>query len=203
MNRLRFLLASTVRARPVLSKIQTPAKMQKFGHHEEGPPQPFDNMPFSIPNRCYCDIFPSSEIKIIRRKDAKQSDNLKEKNKSKENVENVSKEFRVNEVNIQMISRNIYDQLFKNTTPSVDDNIVKSHLPDVELTLPELAGNDVVEHFYNIAEEQCAPYRVLLKELAEFPVPYPPDDALVFDVEVLMSAGRRPTLACAASPEAW
>ncbi|KOB67464.1 putative DNA polymerase subunit gamma 1, mitochondrial [Operophtera brumata] len=159
MNRLRVLLASTVRARPVLSKIQTPAKMQKFGHHEEGPPQPFDNMPFSIPNRCYCDIFPSSEIKIIRRKDAKQSDNLKEKNKSKENVENVSKEFRVNEKSLIKLG--------------IDYNKC-SHLPDVELALPELAGNDVVEHFYNIAEEQCAPYRALLKELAECTLPQLP-----------------------------
>lgn len=34
-------------------------------------------------------------------------------------------------------------------------------------------------------------------------VPSPPDDALVFDVEVLMSAGQRPTLACAVSPDSW
>lgn len=36
-----------------------------------------------------------------------------------------------------------------------------------------------------------------------YPVPCPPDDALVFDVEVLMSAGKRPTLACAVSSDAW
>lgn len=35
------------------------------------------------------------------------------------------------------------------------------------------------------------------------PVQHPPDDALIFDVEVLMSAGKRPTLACALSTEAW
>ncbi|KAL4706437.1 hypothetical protein ACJJTC_010920 [Scirpophaga incertulas] len=35
------------------------------------------------------------------------------------------------------------------------------------------------------------------------PIPHPPDNALILDVEVLMSAGKRPTLACAVSPEAW
>lgn len=35
------------------------------------------------------------------------------------------------------------------------------------------------------------------------PIPCPTDDALVFDVEVLMSAGKRPTLACAVSADAW
>lgn len=35
------------------------------------------------------------------------------------------------------------------------------------------------------------------------PVPFPPDDALILDVEVLMTAGKRPTLACAVSPNAW
>ncbi|RVE46330.1 hypothetical protein evm_009049 [Chilo suppressalis] len=101
------------------------------------------------------------------------------------------------------------------------------HLPDVELKLPQLEGSDVIEHFYNIGEKQSAPYREILKKLASgklpqkprewsksagwckyigdtpHEVPCPPDDALVFDVEVLMSAGKRPTLACAVSSEAW
>lgn len=46
-----------------------------------------------------------------------------------------------------------------------------SHLPDVQLKLPKLEGNDVVEHFYNIGEQQSAPYRELLKRLANCELP--------------------------------
>ncbi|XP_059058462.1 DNA polymerase subunit gamma-1, mitochondrial-like [Achroia grisella] len=103
----------------------------------------------------------------------------------------------------------------------------QEYLPDVTFKLPKLEGKDVVEHFYNIGERQSAPYRILLQKLATSklpllpkkwskssgwckyngitaePVPCPPDDALVFDVEVLMTSGNRPTLACAVSSEAW
>ncbi|GBP71222.1 DNA polymerase subunit gamma-1, mitochondrial [Eumeta japonica] len=156
-----------------------------------------------------------------------------------------SEEYRVNEVNIQMVSKNIYDQLFKGCPrTTVDSKTIHrcqshllhhgidfkncKHLPDVKLKLPKLEGKDVVEHFYNIGENQCAPYRDLLKKMVECDappipkkwlkdsgwhkytsnkpperVPYPPDSALIFDVEVLMAAGKHPTLACALSPEAW
>lgn len=196
-------------------------------------------------NRLYCNLLPSSEVVIIKKKKRENEDaNLKTEKKKEENmISNNSKEFRVNEVNIQMISKNIYEQLFKTPSQSVDPDVIKScqnnllkhgidyqkcsHLPDVELKLPKLEGNDIVEHFYNIGEKQSAPYRELLQRLAtsELPpmpkkwskvagwtrysgksqeqVPCPPDDALVFDVEVLMSAGKRPTLACAVSSDAW
>ncbi|XP_048481376.1 DNA polymerase subunit gamma-1, mitochondrial [Plutella xylostella] len=195
-----------------------------------------------IHRRNYCDIFPVSEVRIIRQKNTKNDDNLKVEELPKPN--NVSKEFRVNEVNIQLISKNIHEQLFKQQSPKLDPATIKScqenlkkHginisdtkvLPDVELKLPELKGKDVVEHFYNIGEEQSRAYRELLEKLVSCdlpplpkkwsrqagwskyvgddppqPVPCPTDDALIFDVEVLMSAGKRPTLACAVSPNAW
>ncbi|CAG9129758.1 unnamed protein product [Plutella xylostella] len=195
-----------------------------------------------IHRRNYCDIFPVSEVRIIRQKNTKNDDNLKVEELPK--PKNVSKEFRVNEVNIQLISKNIHEQLFKQPSPKLDPAIIKScqenlkkHginisdtkvLPDVELKLPELKGKDVVEHFYNIGEEQSRAYRELLEKLVSCdlpplpkkwsrqagwckyvgdgppePVPCPTDDALIFDVEVLMSAGKRPTLACAVSPNAW
>ncbi|KAJ0172784.1 hypothetical protein K1T71_011923 [Dendrolimus kikuchii] len=197
--------------------------------------------------RCYCDILPASEIRIIRKNRGK-NDNLKEEKVVKKFIPNQqlpekSEEFRVNEVNIQMISKNIYEQLFKTPGRVVDNKVKKScqdnllkhgidyqkcaHLPDVEIKLPKLEGEDVVEHFYNIGEKQAAPYRNLLKKLASsklpplpkkwskvkgwlkyvgdtpHPVPCPPDDCLIFDVEVLMSAGQRPTLACAVSTDSW
>ncbi|XP_049878620.1 DNA polymerase subunit gamma-1, mitochondrial [Pectinophora gossypiella] len=193
--------------------------------------------------RCYSDILPSSEVRIIKQNNTETVVNLKDTKLPEKESENVSKEFRVNEVNIQMISRNIYDQLFKTPSPPVDPKLIKScqnsllkhginfkeysPLPDVKLKLPPLEGKDVVEHFYNIGERQCAPYRNLLTMLAECKlpplpkkwsrsagwsqyvgnkvqsVPCPPADALIFDVEVLMSAGKRPTLACAVSSDAW
>ncbi|KAH9638836.1 hypothetical protein HF086_012789 [Spodoptera exigua] len=189
--------------------------------------------------RSYCDILPSSKVVIIKKKPENNEDvNLKKEKVTKnENVQqqaeeyNVissnSEEFRVNEVNIQMISKNIYEQLFKKPSQRVDPQVIKSHLPDVQLKLPKLEGNDVVEHFYNIGEQQSAPYRELLKRLANCELPpmpkkwsktsgwtkysgesqesvaCPPDNALIFDVEVLMSAGKRPTLACAVSTDAW
>ncbi|KAJ2945130.1 hypothetical protein O0L34_g9191 [Tuta absoluta] len=184
-----------------------------------------------------------SEVKIIKHKAAESNDNLKDNEHFEKQPQSISKEFRVNEVNIQMISKNIYDQLFKVPSPPVDPQVIKScqenllkhginykeftPLPDVQLKLPPLEGKDVIEHFYNIAEKQSAPYRQLLNTLATsklpsvpkkwsrkcgwskyigneaYPVPCPPDDALIFDVEVLMSAGKRPTLACAVSKHAW
>ncbi|XP_026724762.1 DNA polymerase subunit gamma-1, mitochondrial [Trichoplusia ni] len=194
--------------------------------------------------RYYSEIFPSSEVVIIKNKTKKKDANLKtEKVAESNNISNNSKEYRVNEVNIQMISRNIYEQLFKSQAQNLDKDLIKScqdnllrhgidykkcsHLPDVDLKLPALEGKDIVEHFYNIGEKQSAPYRELLNTLArcklpampkkwskaagwtkytgekQEQVPCPPDDALIFDVEVLMSAGKRPTLACAVSTEAW
>lgn len=47
-------------------------------------------------------------------------------------------------------------------------------MPDVELKLPELQGKDVIEHFYNIGEQQSAPYRALLTKLATCCIPEPP-----------------------------
>ncbi|KAG6456278.1 hypothetical protein O3G_MSEX009640 [Manduca sexta] len=194
--------------------------------------------------RFYCDVLPTSEVRILK-KNKENGDNLKvEKHDQEIKVETKkSDEFRVNEFNIQMISKNIYDQLFVKPSTALDPSLVKrcqenlikhgidytkcSYMPDVKLQLPKLEGSDLVEHFYNIGERQCAPYRELLKQLAssELPplpkkwtkksgwhkyegnkpvkVPCPTDDALIFDVEVLMSAGKRPTLACAVSPEAW
>ncbi|CAH0561266.1 unnamed protein product [Brassicogethes aeneus] len=100
-------------------------------------------------------------------------------------------------------------------------------LQDVDIKLPKLQGKNIEEHFYNIAKEQAEPYLKLVGGLigeiplkpklwvlqsgwtqykdGEIPikVPYPPEEALVFDVEVCMAAGKAPTLATAVSNSAW
>ncbi|XP_049777585.1 DNA polymerase subunit gamma-1, mitochondrial isoform X2 [Schistocerca cancellata] len=103
--------------------------------------------------------------------------------------------------------------------------------PSIEsLKLPPLLGKDIEEHFWVLGEQQAAPYRSLLLKLVEAakllprkpqpsqwqlragwtcygpdgratPVDYPPEDALVFDVEVCCEEGVVPTLAVAAAPE--
>ncbi|CAG9861793.1 unnamed protein product [Phyllotreta striolata] len=98
---------------------------------------------------------------------------------------------------------------------------------DVDYELPPLKGKNIVEHFQIIGEEQVKPYRSLVLNLLEHEpppptywlmqpgwtryapgsqpeiVPYPREEALVFDVEVCMKAGKAPTLATAVSSEAW
>ncbi|PSN43497.1 DNA polymerase subunit gamma-1 [Blattella germanica] len=98
---------------------------------------------------------------------------------------------------------------------------------NISLKLPPLEGGTLQSHFQAIGEHQSRPYRILLndmvKDLPEMPkewcyqpgwtkycndqppqsVPFPEDDALVFDVEVCRSAGEMPTLATAVSANAW
>lgn len=98
--------------------------------------------------------------------------------------------------------------------------------PVTDFNLPKLSGKTVEEHFFNIGLEQSQPYKLLvdslLIKLPELPtswvfqsgwtrykdgnieqVPYPPDDALLFDVEVCKVEGEMPTIATAVSKDAW
>ncbi|XP_033634146.1 DNA polymerase subunit gamma-1-like [Asterias rubens] len=102
-------------------------------------------------------------------------------------------------------------------------------LPDVHFKLPKLFGRNIDEHFQILAMKQSDEY-MKLSELLAFsslpPMPeewefrkgwtmyklgensevdYPLEEAIVFDVECLMTEldGQVPTLAVAASTEAW
>jgi DNA polymerase gamma 1 len=98
-----------------------------------------------------------------------------------------------------------------------------------QLNLPNLKGKNIEEHFYNIAREKTVEYNKLLNKLTNNGIPnmpkqfefkagwtrydpitnrstsveYPPDDALVFDVESLVMYKNCPVLAVAVSNEAW
>ncbi|XP_048583688.1 DNA polymerase subunit gamma-1-like isoform X2 [Nematostella vectensis] len=107
----------------------------------------------------------------------------------------------------------------------------KSAARDVDMTLPPLLGENIDDHFRTIARQQSKAYYDMSQDIASSSLPSvpdmwefragwcryaedadglhvtqvecPPDDALVFDVEVLQSEGLFPTLAVAASPSAW
>jgi len=93
-------------------------------------------------------------------------------------------EFRKNPLNIQMLSANLYNQLF-NESYTTDENILKMALnelskydlpsklhkvPDIELQLPPLEGN-IVDHFYEIGKKQSEPYSVLMDEFLKQEIP--------------------------------
>ncbi len=101
-------------------------------------------------------------------------------------------------------------------------------LPDVDLQLPHLMGDDLSQHFERIAELQCGGYREKLLTLITHEIPtmpstwnfapgwtryddeghmeaveFPDEDAYVFDVEVCVKEGHAPTLATAVSNTYW
>ncbi|XP_076676684.1 DNA polymerase gamma, catalytic subunit tam [Andrena cerasifolii] len=145
---------------------------------------------------------------------------------------------------MQMLSKSLHEQIFKNSykqeeisreeIKSVKDNLSSygikiedaTRLPEVDLKIPPLEGDDIEQHFYNIGKAQAAPYvtiiREIMKDIPEMPsewlmkegwtrytpdgteaVNYPLEDGMVFDVEVCMKEGPLPTLATAVTNQAW
>uniref|UniRef100_A0A665VII3 DNA polymerase subunit gamma-1 n=1 Tax=Echeneis naucrates TaxID=173247 RepID=A0A665VII3_ECHNA len=155
-----------------------------------------------------------------------------------------STETRMNPLNIQMLSKNLHKQIFRGVEPEYKEEDVersikhlKTHqlwgketslLPDMELKLPRMFGDNIDEHFRILAQNQSLPYLVAAISLqrAELPpmpqewswdvgwtcymsngerhkVDFPEESALVFDVEVCTTEGQCPTLAVAVSPTNW
>ncbi|CAK9819477.1 DNA polymerase subunit gamma-1, mitochondrial [Anthophora plagiata] len=151
---------------------------------------------------------------------------------------------RINEINIQMLSKPLHDQIFKNSFEQqqisekeiqlIKDNLhlygIKTEdaprLPDVDIKIPSLEGDDIEEHFYNIAKAQSKPYiklvKEIMKDIPQMPsqwilkegwtrytpdgiqtVDYPLEEGIIFDVEVCMKEGHLPTLATAVTNKAW
>ncbi|XP_015431348.1 PREDICTED: LOW QUALITY PROTEIN: DNA polymerase subunit gamma-1, mitochondrial [Dufourea novaeangliae] len=158
--------------------------------------------------------------------------------------ENFDNDIRVNEINMQMLSTSLHTQIFKNDykqerlssaeIKSIKHNLSlygiqtkdASRLPNVDIKLPPLEGNDIEQHFYNIGEAQVKPYVTIIKEtLKSIPkmpdhwmlkegwtrytpdgvesVDYPLEDGIIFDVEVCMKEGPLPTIATAVTNRAW
>jgi len=98
-------------------------------------------------------------------------------------------EFRKNKLNIQMLSSNLYDQLF-NEPNRTDENVIRMALeelskynlpstlhkmPDIELQLPPMDGN-IIDHFHKIGRTQSEPYSVLMNDFLKHPIPEMPKE---------------------------
>lgn len=155
---------------------------------------------------------------------------------------------RRNPLGIQMLSRSLHRQLFRREWESTPDKSAvarsKEHLkaqglwgkkgttlPYTSITLPQMLGRNLDEHFRAIARRQTQPYLDLATGLVRArlrPLPAkwssrpgwtrydpvsgrpeggwvgpPGDDALVLDVETCVREGEKPVLAVAVSLEAW
>ncbi|XP_078047794.1 DNA polymerase gamma, catalytic subunit tam [Augochlora pura] len=177
------------------------------------------------------------------RNDSNKNNIVKEREDSANDVKVPGDDTRINDINMQMLSRPLHEQIFKNCCKqelSTDEKIsLKDNLnsygintedatryPNVNLKLPPLEGNDIEEHFYNIAKEQIEPYLAIIndimKHIPKMPdkwilkegwvrytadgaesVDYPLEDGMVFDIEICMKEGPLPTIATAVTNKAW
>ncbi|XP_062439302.1 DNA polymerase subunit gamma-1 isoform X2 [Rhea pennata] len=151
---------------------------------------------------------------------------------------------RMNPLNIQMLSRTLHEQIFRGAQVQYSEEEIRrsvehlqkhdlwgketSTLPDVDLRLPRMYGDNIDEHFRLLAQKQSLPYLEAAHELLQCEVPpvparwawqvgwtrygpdgqaaavdFPEERAVVFDVEVCLADGQCPTLAVAVSPTAW
>ena len=150
---------------------------------------------------------------------------------------------RVSALGIQMISKSLHEQIFSHESEVSGEAVKRSKqhleslglkigasitgLPDVDLQLPPLLGEDINEHFTKIAEQQTQPYLTLATSLAKAKLPdmpkkwslaagwtkydgntptsvsFPEEDALVLDIEVCVKDSERPILATAVSEKHW
>ncbi|XP_070521209.1 DNA polymerase subunit gamma-1, mitochondrial isoform X2 [Cardiocondyla obscurior] len=115
-------------------------------------------------------------IQIQNLKELKNRINRIDSNSKKDNV-------RVNEINIQMLSEELHQQLFKRDKKEdcllkEEVNNIKKNLstyginvedatrvPDVNLKLPPLEGKDIEDHFYNIGKAQTKSYLKIINDI--------------------------------------
>ncbi|KAI0353878.1 gamma DNA-directed DNA polymerase [Trametes cingulata] len=98
-----------------------------------------------------------------------------------------------NEVGVQMLSRELHGQIFRNVSfpapPKAFVRIAQDHLkmhgldpsqgsvlPDVGFTLPPLQGRTLDEHFYRIGTTAAQPWLTLAQDLAAAQLPPKPDN---------------------------
>lgn len=151
---------------------------------------------------------------------------------------------RMNPLNIQMLSKSLHEQIFRGAQVRYSAAEIRrsvehlqrhdlwgketSTLPDVDLQLPRMYGDNIDEHFRLLAQKQSLPYLEAANELLRCELPavpaqwawqlgwtrygpdgraeavdFPEERGVVLDVEVCVADGHCPTLAVAVSPHAW
>lgn len=53
-------------------------------------------------------------------------------------------------------------------------NLETPLLPEVDLKLPKLLGNNIEDHFYNIANQQVETFKILINQMLKAEVPKMP-----------------------------
>ncbi|KAF9077748.1 gamma DNA-directed DNA polymerase [Rhodocollybia butyracea] len=98
-----------------------------------------------------------------------------------------------NAAGVQMLSRSLHEQIFRNCTfpspPNTYTNISLDHLsmhgldptqsstlPSTEFVLPSLQGNNLLEHFHRIGVSSSEPYISFARDFAQAELPPIPDD---------------------------
>ncbi|KAJ3595799.1 hypothetical protein NHX12_002213 [Muraenolepis orangiensis] len=121
---------------------------------------------------------------------------------------------RINPLNIQMLSRNLHEQIFRGQEPEYDEEAVERSGPGPEAEPAVHGGRQPAapRHAPRRAPGVGPPggldaLRVGRRGEGDGDAPrrvdFPDESALVFDVEVCMTEGQCPTLAVAVSPTAW
>uniref|UniRef100_A0A8C7TVF8 DNA polymerase subunit gamma-1 n=1 Tax=Oncorhynchus mykiss TaxID=8022 RepID=A0A8C7TVF8_ONCMY len=101
-------------------------------------------------------------------------------------------ETRLNPLNIQMLSQNLHEQIFRGAEQEYEDEKVErsirhlqrhqlwgkeaSLLPGVELQLPHMYGENINGHFRLLAQKQSLPYLEAASKLQQAPLPPMPQD---------------------------
>ncbi|XP_057693196.1 DNA polymerase subunit gamma-1 isoform X2 [Corythoichthys intestinalis] len=101
-------------------------------------------------------------------------------------------ETRLNPLNIQMLSRNLHEQIFRGLEPLYREEHVErgvrhlqkhqlwgketSLLQEVELKLPKMYGDNIDEHFRVLAQKQSLPYLEAAAELQQAELPPMPQE---------------------------
>lgn len=117
---------------------------------------------------------------------------------------------RQNELNIQMLSENLYKQIFKEQRKerAADSNLIKksvndlkqhglwkdtiNFLEDVCLDLPVLKGKNIEEHFWAIGKEQSESYKNLVLDFIKNKLPKKPETWLCQKGWTKYESGKEP-----------
>lgn len=134
--------------------------------------------------KLYQEFFPRSKTKIYSPNPAKKRINNVDKPKPELPYVEITRGPRKNELNIQMLSKAIFDQVFIEGCKDISNfeileqcqkELLKHNMctneedfqKDVNFKIPPLRGKNIEEHFEIIGEEQLKPYRDLVHQLLE------------------------------------